>query len=564
MDDRQNELREILRSETLRLRESFPHEEVIFPIIEIVRALDYHTSSLKSGNNSDAQIRAVLFEKYHFGWALAFKEFYRNLKMINDVPVFTYSKEQRDCVDQTIQHAGSLQIAAQLLDCCKADLMTVSKKENAFLFEYLTESSELEYYERLSTDYYFELIEGILEQKKKGYIDKLPQIRSKLKDIVNVVHDKFITYKATDEFDLFYKRLGYLYLMTTQIVDDFDETDTFGGIPYKKYMDQVEYVSRAALMHRDCCVALFHKTSHKINMRDTLTYGFSLKTFSDGLADYLDEKPELIREAVSCLSINKDNYEHHLSYPGVSPPPYFQIGNGTLIRSIHGCLDKPVQFLNRELKRKHPTDYFNAVNNRENRFRRELYDMFPYEWVKKVHGNVLIKTTKGDTDIDAVLFDEKTGTIGLFQLKWQDSFSTSMKERFSRISNLIPKSVEWIEKVTDWVHKSSQDEVIRALRIGEVQGKLGDVILFVIARHHVHFTEQKLDHRATWASWFQVLEASAKVKNPRNQNPIAELAAKLSFFSPNARQKREQVPPRPGLEIKFADYQLILRGRQRT
>lgn len=555
-------LRQILEEEKTRIRSSYPSGEVLFPLIEIVRTLDYHTLVLKVQGKLNPVDHAMLLEKYKFGWSLAFQLYYNDFELNDNIPLFSGDKDQRDWIDQIVQHAGAIQIASQHLDYCKADLMTITtEEENTFVFDYVHKNSGVEYYEKLSTDYYFWLIDGVLAEKKKGFVDKLPKMRTKLKEIVHVIHDKFITYKATDEFDRFYSRLGYLYLMTSQIVDDFDEKDTFGGIPYKKYIDQVEYVYRAALMHRDCCMALLYKTSHRINLRDILTYAFSLTSFSKSLGEYLEEDPEQLRQIVSCLSLNKDNFEYHLSYPGVSAPPYFQIGNDTLMRSTYGCLDRPVQFLNRELKRKYPTDFFNAVNNRELRFRNELYDLFRHEQIININDCVIIKTQKGDTDIDGILFDTKRNTLGLFQLKWQDSFSTSMKERFSRISNLIPKSVEWIEKVSTWLSSNDQKKILGTLRINGGE-KIEEVYLFVVARHHVHFTNQKLDERAVWASWFQILEASAKIKDPTKSNPIAELAAKLHFSSPDSRRTREQSPRPLEFEMSFSKYKFITRNQK--
>ncbi len=552
-------LTKILEEETTRVRSAYPGKDVIFPLVEAIRTLDYHSLILKVRGNLTPQDHALLSQKYRFGWALVFLLYYKDLESNDAVPLFSYEKSERDWVDQIVQHAGAIQLTHQLLSFCKADLMTVCKEDDTFIFGH-TNAGSAEYYEKLSTDYYFEIIDKVLEAKKRGYIERLPKMRSKLKDIVNVMHDKFITYRATDEFDEFYSRLGYLYLMTNQIVDDFAESDIFNGIPYKKYMDQVEYVHRAALMHQDCCLALMYKTSHKINLRDILTYGFSLKTFSESLGSYMGDPPEQVRQVVSCLSITKENYDHHLSYPGVTAPPYFQLGSDTLMRSVYGCLDKPVQFLNRELKRKFPDDFFRAVNNREARFRGELYDLFQKDRIVRINENVMITGVKGSTDIDAILYDDVRGTLGLFQLKWQDSFSTSMKERFSRISNLVPKSVEWIDKVSAWLQATDERSVLKTLKIETSLGKIGDVHLFVIGRHHVHFTNQKLDDRAIWASWFQLLEATAKVKDPRQTNPIAELAAKLKFFSPDSRRERETERRPLDLEMKFSKYKIVARS----
>jgi len=47
------------------------------------------------------------------------------------------------------------------------------------------------------------------------------------------------------------------------------------------------------------------------------------------------------------------------------------------------------------------------------------------------------------------------GTVAkIFQLKWQEMYGASMKERYSRINNLYPKVVEWIDKVESWINES--------------------------------------------------------------------------------------------------------------
>jgi hypothetical protein len=41
------------------------------------------------------------------------------------------------------------------------------------------------------------------------------------------------------------------------------------------------------------------------------------------------------------------------------------------------------------------------------------------------------------TDIDAVIFDRLTGELALFQLKWQDYSTNSLRETRSKASNLV-------------------------------------------------------------------------------------------------------------------------------
>ena len=52
------------------------------------------------------------------------------------------------------------------------------------------------------------------------------------------------------------------------------------------------------------------------------------------------------------------------------------------------------------------------------------------------------------TDIDAAVFDTTTGTLGLFQLKWQDPFGTSMRRRNSKMMNFLEETNQWVSTVS--------------------------------------------------------------------------------------------------------------------
>lgn len=553
MESSENNLKTILEKETNRIRSSYTGNDVIFALIEFIRSIDYQAFML--GHNLRPGDLALL-QKYKFGWALPFKVFYQDL-VLGEVPLFPSLKESYEWSDSIIQHAGSIQICYQLLDYLKADLMQLeAQDQNHFIFKNLTDYP-VEYFEHLSLDYYYSLVDQLLEEKGKKLVEELPRVRKKLEEIVNLEFDEFISYKANEEFDLFYKRFGYLYLMTSQTIDEFDEEDKFGEYLYKDYLDIAEYVCMEGIMHRDCCMALAEKTSHKIYLRNILTHGFSIDKFVSSLSNYLDWEEAKTRQVVSCFAITKENYLYHLSYPKASASPYFELGKDIWVRSTFGCLDRPVYFLNRELKRRFPTDYFNAVNNRELRFKKQLYSFFEQDRFIKVEENIKIKIDKDTTDIDAVIYDKEKNVLALFQLKWQDTFYTSMKERFSRISNLVPKSVEWIDKLERWLRGNQTKSILNTLRIKH--DKIEDIFLFVIARNHMHFSNQKLDDRAVWASWYQIIEASAKVKDPRMTNPIAEFAAKLKFFYPENRRQFEDAEMTKEASFKFSRYKITIK-----
>jgi len=554
-------LKEILEEEKKYVKGIYPSNDTSFLLIEIIRSLDYNMYLLN--HDIDIPQKKWLMDKYKFGWGLAFSTFYEVYKPDDYIPLFAFNKTNKELIDEIIQHCGSIQTCYLYLDFCKANLMSVEQKSDTNFTFYNETNEPKEYYERLSLEYYFSIMNKILEDQTEQIMESLPSIRLDLQKIVNLVHGDFISYQATEEMDLFYSDFGYLYLNTTQIIDDFDGEDEFGGIKYKEYLNFVQEQMSAALMHRDCCMALAEKTAHKVFMGNILTYAFSKRRYLNGLSEAREIPLEKLQQIISCFTINKENIQYHLKYPGAPPSPFFELGNDTLMRSSYGCLNSPVFFLNRELKRRYEKDYFNAVNNRELRFRNQLYDFFPEDRIIKVERNIIIKNGNESTDIDAILFDKERKNLALFQLKWQDSFSTSIVERYSRITNLIPKSVEWIDKVERWIHNNDAKSILRTLMIEEVTGQVNDIYLFVISRNHVHFSNQKLDERAIWSSWFQVIEAQAKIKSISNSNPLGDFAARLKFFNPEMRRKYEQNYVPDDFDFKFSKYNISIKSKKR-
>ncbi|PII39419.1 hypothetical protein T190_05535 [Sinorhizobium meliloti CCBAU 01290] len=112
------------------------------------------------------------------------------------------------------------------------------------------------------------------------------------------------------------------------------------------------------------------------------------------------------------------------------------------------------------------------------------------------------------TDIDAAIFDQKTGTLAVFQIKWQDSFENSITERASRQTNLVKEGNAWIDIVSNYCARLGADE--RALQLGlpkDMASSAKAMCLFVLTRNGAKFSGgEAQDNRAAWLSWFDLLK----------------------------------------------------------
>ena len=170
-------------------------------------------------------------------------------------------------------------------------------------------------------------------------------------------------------------------------------------------------------------------------------------------------------------------------------------------------LGSPFDFMLSELNRRYPTDWDHAVNEREEVFRKELYGLFPAERFGKADRPLMLKNVGATaTDIDAALFDASTGTLGIFQLKWQDPFGASMRKRNSKMKNFLTETNRWVSTVSSILNHSptALDSLIGEGATRNLETER--ILLFVIGRHFSHFSGGVYrDSRAAWGTWPQML-----------------------------------------------------------
>lgn len=553
-------IKEIIKTETLKIKDTFSGPSY-HAIQHILRRLDFIMLFYNDAPGKTEQEVEKLREFYNFGWAPALKPFYNDLDINTLEPFPEVYKEAMNWADGIIQFSGHIAFLTQLVEYEKADLIKLSiPKENEISFSYVVENAGLEYYDQKSRDFFRdEIVERAIEQKKKKDNLNKEEIKIKLREIISNPNGKYISYDTTPEIDEYYKKKGHYFILGLQGYDEFGENDVFGGVEYWKYLDLVETIVGVAIMHTEACLELT-KMNPKVDLQNLLTYTYFKDKTIEIYKNHFGASQTEIEQIFSCITLNKENFNYYLEYPAASLPMYVQVSDNMLVRLVSGCLGNPFELLNRELKRKFEKDYFEAVNKREERFRNELFHMFPYPNLIKIPKGVDIKIDGRKTDIDAVIFDTKTMTLGLFQLKWQDPYRKSMRERFSRISNLFKKASEWVEKVEYWLTNTDPNNILDTLDLKKYhKGKIhiNEVHLFVLSRNNINFTNvDGMDERVAWGTWYQMIESQAIVKSS-SDNPIREAFIKLKTLSPENKMKYEKIPEIPSFETMFGKYRIF-------
>jgi hypothetical protein len=520
-------------------------------LITIIRQFDLFYLSVMTGGQPNKIQATKMLEFYRYGWFDSFAYFLPKVSSLDSPPVFPSNIQAQSWADSVLGVSGKIEIAARHLDLVKAGVIQIEQKsKSTFITKFTHKIAEKEHYDRESFEFVKKYALTGVKEKYDLHQKRFKKIEHLLPAIVQNPYGKYIAYKATEEIEDYYADAGYFHMLEEQGYSDFGEDDTFGGVPYKKYLDCIKDICSGVLMHIDCCNALT-TINPSVNPYDIFTYNWYLDKKIEGYAAHFNLSKEVATQIISCLTLSEENVSFYKGLRGALPPPYIRTGKNQYARSVYGSLHGAIDFLKRELKRKFEKDYFLAVNKREKRFRNDIYVFFPGDRFIKIDKEIVLKYEGIHTDIDAVIYDIKTHSLGLFQLKWQDMFYTSPTERYSRISNLFPKATEWIDKMEKWINNFRQEEVIKKLKLDQYNvTEIGEVYNFVIARNHVHFTGVEPDRRAAWGSMNQIPYSLSRIKTLFD-DPIRELHVKLKIDSPEERVKREGYP-------LFANYKIEL------
>ncbi len=523
----------IVRAEEKRVSNSFTLDKRL-ALLELTRAIDsYYFLRTTLRNNKQHRRESELDDLYTFGWNKALSLFLDDAVKHFGVPLVPSIRESMDWADSVLQHCGRLSMCEFLTDLCRAGLATVLHSEkDRYVFTYVADPIGMEAIEREE----FHWLRNFIVDLQQGVYEELSlnhqAVRQLMRKLVKPWREHFISYTTTPEIDAHYEALGILHAQQMFGQDSFPGEAEFGGQEFNLYRATVGVLAGWTLKHIGFCLALL-EDNPGIELRNIICTFQPIEKLAWYLAEALDVEMGVALQGLQSVLLDTDNKRYHCGIPVGPSPPLIMIGDGQVLRSVAGCLSTPFYFMLRELKRRYPSDWDRAVNMREDVFRKELYQLFPGRRFVKATGNVKIKMdNKVATDIDAVVLDTKTGVLGLFQLKWQDAFGYSMRERESRKRNLYRSIGKWIDVVQDWISGGGALELARTLVPADCEGRgVKDIKMFVLGRNFAHFSGADIpDERAAWGMWPQVLRLASQ--EYKMMNPLGWLYESLKKDSP--------------------------------
>ncbi|MFA5307874.1 MAG: hypothetical protein WC370_00115 [Dehalococcoidales bacterium] len=531
-------------------------------ILELARANDAYLLYTLSKKEGQPDVRGDVFynQYYQFGWTKSLSLFMSKDCMEKGVPLTPSTPESQQWADSMIIQCGKLGICEILLEYDRFGLGELSNpKDNEIHFVIRATNAGIEKLERYEFDYLNELAADLGTDSWSKVLKMRSKIMKKMSALVQPRWQHYIHYQTAPEIDAYYQRFGLLWSRTHCLGhDSFPNEATFAGKSFGLYKAAIVNLVGFAWKHIDFCQSLLLKHPD-LELRNLLTIYCHINDLCEDMAAALEVSSQEASHILSLFTLTPNNKSIHVLTPRNYSPPLIQISEESVINSISGILsDSPYLFLLEELRNLYPNDWYKYVNLREETFRIELYQFFPSERFFMIEKPVKIKVEdKVITDIDAIILDKKTGTLCLFQLKWQDFFASSMQKRESGKKNLMKTANAWISSVSNWLADKDHRAIGKLLGFDLNNIAITHILLFVIGRNFAHFSgDEQPDDRAAWGMWPQII----RLINDGSKNKVLYTSDPLGWIHTSLRMESSTHKEFAllGQEFQLGGYRIVL------
>lgn len=372
------------------------------------------------------------------------------------------------------------------------------------------------------------------------FTDRRPQyIERALARNVKPWMDAYIQYLSTEELDEFFFNQAVRHCKKLGEFDWLPDDATLGGVKYRTYLNGLVFLMARRFLHLGFCQALHRKTGGRSALVNTLT---NWQTSAQLQAPLL-ENGFTEHEATAIVDVMTADVAtgvpRHLIGPDAPSPLFVPIGGMFRLASLRGAIGNPISYLNRSLQARHRGDYDRAVDGREAVFRDRVNALFhcaeegrifraTSSFPIRIDGHVI-------TDIDAIVFDAHACQLGLFQLKWQDTFGAVGPERRSKLANFERTGWDWVQRVRKFIGEVGASPILHRIGVRSAPRQIS-TYLFVLGRN---FSARSggappNDSDVAWGNWNQIARLVDGNRISR-RSAIASLHEVLRADSPHLR-----------------------------
>ncbi|MUO79746.1 hypothetical protein GOZ80_08070 [Agrobacterium vitis] len=226
-----------------------------------------------------------------------------------------------------------------------------------------------------------------------------------------------------------------------------------------------------------------------INQHMSLTIWKTRSDLITSLVTATAASEEEVSVALDLITVRADDAAYFLTEQAPGIPLVIELCNGYLLTPVSGVFRNPFNAI-RMLRESTSVAIRNAFReHREEWMAEDLYALFEGPRFQRVPSQTKLRRDgQVVTDIDAAIFDNATGELVLFQLKWQDFTSSSVRTQRSKAKNFSDQVQGWAGKVVPWINQFGVAGLCRALKIKPSDSTEPRVVrLIAIGRSNARF-----------------------------------------------------------------------------
>lgn len=191
--------------------------------------------------------------------------------------------------------------------------------------------------------------------------------------------------------------------------------------------------------------------------------------------------------AIDLLTVKAGDEPYFRSEVTPYMPMLIEIADGYLLSPVSSIFRNPFHGIRMLHEARDSKAAVKLLEHRERWMIDDLYHLFlGARYICMEGPTKLRRGSSVVTDIDAAVLDTLTGTLGLFQMKWQDFNSNDVGKQRSRARNFVEKVDAWALAVEGWIAEFGTDLLLRNLRMRFPDG-VSQVRLFAIGRSAARF-----------------------------------------------------------------------------
>ncbi|MDQ2887935.1 MAG: hypothetical protein M3Y39_17830 [Chloroflexota bacterium] len=538
---RQEQLRQLIDEQQERVRQTFPAHRAS-AVVALTRARDWHYLKLQDTLNAATKMAHNSY-LYSSGWHKALQLCFSNATPY--VPPLVPDSTLNAWADQVLLECDRLAAGEQVLAYCETGFMRMQQGGQKDFYAWIaSKKMPTEWRERADLAWWTNALARTYEREMRELTEEKASIQQQLNAFASQWQADGNVYRTTHEIDDYYNRLGMFHVKQMAFHFLYPAQTQIGGCTVELYRNVLAVLIGWALKHLDLCGAF-------VGQHPSCTLRTLLATPHVALIEALSEttgvESAAIRRVIDAYSLSHENVSYHCSVVGTPAPPLLRLDEQHLIWSLTGLLSEPFLFLTRELKRRYSYEYHTAARLHEETFRHDLYQLFADKRFVRSAGSVELRGGQGDltTDVDALIFDRKTGALALFELKSQDPFAYSRQERI-RQRDYFYSAGKQVLACIQWLKRNGANALLTRLDAKLVKRlKVQKTYIFVLGRYLAHFFDgPEFDQRAAWGTWPQVLQLMNEMPfSAEDAHPIQSLYNKLQKDAP-------LTPLSPVLEVR--------------